>query len=73
MVRLNIHRRNTPCKRRRRMDSSKGFAGINEEHGQLVCRPNLPEKWNGMNFKLIYKGKWYSVEIKDDKGTISMI
>lgn len=51
----------------------KGFAGINEEHGQLVCRPNLPEKWNGMNFKLIYKGKWYSVEIKDDKGTISMI
>ena len=23
--------------------------------------------------RLINKGKWYSVEIKDDKGTISMI
>ena len=31
----------------------KGFAGINEEHGQLVCRPNLPEniKANGTLLK----------------------
>lgn len=51
----------------------KGFAGISEENGQLVCRPNLPEKWNGMNFKLIYKGKQYFVEIKGKNGIISII
>ena len=51
----------------------KGFAGISEENGHLVCRPNLPEKWNGMTFKLIYKGKKYLVEIQDGNGAISII
>mgnify|MGYP001113047601 FL=1 len=51
----------------------KGFAGIREENGQLVCRPNLPEKWNGMSFKLMYKGKKYLVEIQDGNGAISII
>ena len=51
----------------------KGFAGISEENGHLVCRPNLPEKWNGMSFKLMYKGKQYYVEIKGRNGIISII
>ena len=51
----------------------KGFAGISEENGQIVCRPNLPEKWNGMSFKLIYKGRLCSVEIQDGNGTILTI
>lgn len=51
----------------------KGFVGISEENGHLVCRPNLPEKWNGMTFKLIYKGKKYLVEIQDGNGAISII
>jgi kojibiose phosphorylase/nigerose phosphorylase len=51
----------------------KGFAGISEENGQLVCRPNLPEKWNGMSFKLMYKGKLYSVAIQDGNGRILTI
>ena len=51
----------------------KGFAGVIEENGQLVCRPNLPEKWNGMSFKLMYKGRLYSVEIQNGNGTISTI
>ena len=51
----------------------KGFAGISEENGHLVCRPNLPEKWNGMSFKLMYKGKKYLVEIQDGNGAISII
>ena len=53
--------------------ADKGFAGISEENGHLVCRPNLPEKWNGMTFKLIYKGKKYLVEIQDGNGAISII
>lgn len=51
----------------------KGFAGISEENGHLVCRPNLPEKWIGMSFKLMYKGKQYYVEIKGRNGIISII
>ena len=51
----------------------KGFAGISEENGMLVCKPNLPEKWNGMSFKLMYKDKLYSVEIKNGNSKIMEI
>lgn len=51
----------------------KGFAGIGEKNGKLVCKPNLPEKWNGMTFKLMYENKLYSVEIKNGSGMVTMI
>ena len=44
----------------------KGFAGIREENGELICKPNLPKKWNGMRFKLIYKNKLYVIEVQND-------
>ena len=34
-----------------------GFAGISIKDGKLVCEPNLPDKWNGMRFKLMFKEK----------------
>ena len=51
----------------------KGFAGISEENGTLICKPSLPEKWSGMRFKLMYQGSLYSVEIKDGEGSVSVI
>lgn len=51
----------------------KGFAGISEENGKLVCKPNLPSKWNGMQFKMMYKGKLYNVEISKGNGKITCI
>lgn len=51
----------------------KGFAGIGEENGKLVCKPNLPSKWNGMRFKLVYKGMVYKVEINNGKGIVTAI
>ncbi|WP_423827223.1 glycosyl hydrolase family 65 protein [Sharpea porci] len=40
-------------------------AGIREENGEIICKPNLPEKWNGMRFKLIYKNILY---VKNNSG-----
>lgn len=51
----------------------KGVAGISEESGKLVCKPNLPSKWNGMRFKLVYKGMVYKVEINNGNGTVTAI
>lgn len=40
-----------------------GFAGITETENGIECRPLLPEKWNAMRFKLVYKGRLYGVSI----------
>lgn len=49
----------------------KGFAGISEQNGRLVCRPCLPEKWKGMSFKLMYANKIYSITITADDVSIT--
>lgn len=51
----------------------KGFAGISIEDGKLSCNPALPEKWNGMKFKLVFKNKLYQVNINKNGGTIEEI
>ena len=51
----------------------KGFAGISIEDGKLTCNPALPEKWNGMKFKLVFKNKLYQVNINKNGGTIEEI
>lgn len=50
-----------------------GFAGISVENDKLVCRPQLPEKWKGMNFRLLLKGKRYQVTIAGNEGMIREI
>lgn len=49
----------------------KGFAGISEENGKLVCRPHLPKGWKGMSFKYMYANKIYNISITGDNVTIS--
>lgn len=41
----------------------KGFAGIDIFDGKLTCKPNLPDEWNSMTFKFIYKGELYKIHI----------
>ncbi len=50
----------------------KGFAGISEQNGRLVCRPRLPEKWEGMSFKLMYANKIYNITITADNVSITL-
>ena len=49
----------------------KGFAGISEQNGRLVCRPCLPKKWKGMSFKLMYRNKIYDIAIQDNNVSIT--
>lgn len=51
----------------------KGFAGITEEDGKLICKPNIPEKWHGMRFKLMYQNKLYEVNITGENVTITAV
>lgn len=49
----------------------KGFAGMREENGKLICKPALPSNWSEMRFKLMYRNKLYSVNITDECGKIT--
>ena len=50
-----------------------GFAGISIKDGKLVCEPNLPDKWNGMRFKLMFKEKMYQIDIENNKVKVTEI
>lgn len=49
----------------------KGFAGISEQNGRLICTPRLPKKWKGMSFKFMYKNKIYDIAIQDNNVSIT--
>ena len=49
----------------------KGFAGISEQNGRLICTPRLPKKWKGMSFKFMYRNKIYNTAITPDDVSIS--
>lgn len=49
----------------------KGFAGISEQNGRLICTPRLPKKWKGMSFKFMYRNKIYNIAITADDVSIS--
>jgi nigerose phosphorylase len=45
------------------MVAVRGFAGMQIRDGELTFKPNMPSSWNGMRFKLRYRGEMYSVNI----------
>lgn len=51
----------------------KGFAGISERNGELVCHPSLPNAWKGMSFKLQYRNKIYMINIAGENGIIKVL
>lgn len=50
-----------------------GFAGISISDGKLMCEPNLPKKWNGMHFKLMFKDELYQIDIENNKGMVTKL
>ena len=50
-----------------------GFAGISIKDGRLICNPNLPTNWNGMHFKLMFKGEVYQIDIENNHGKVMKI
>ena len=55
------------------MVAVNGFAGISITNGKLMCEPNLPKKWNGMHFKLMFKDELYQIDIENNKGTVTKL
>ena len=48
-----------------------GFAGISIKEGKLICNPNLPENWQGMHFKIKYKGEFYQIDIEKGRAEVT--
>ena len=44
-----------------------GFGGMKLENEQLVFNPSLPEAWDSLKFKVIFRGKLISVSLAKDK------
>lgn len=55
------------------MTAIEGFAGIHEEHGELVCEPNLPPQIEEMKFHIFYKKKEYEITINKKEGRVRLL
>ncbi len=49
-----------------------GFAGVTVSDGKLECYPSLPEKWQGMRFKYLFKGKLYEITVDKNGGAVEL-
>lgn len=47
-----------------------GFAGVSIKNGILHIKPNLPESWKYLKFRLRYRGSILRIEIEDDKTNV---
>ena len=47
-----------------------GFGGMKFREGLLSFEPKLPGKWNGLSFKILYRGRILRIDIEKTKGTI---
>jgi len=47
-----------------------GFAGLNVKDGEITIKPNLPETWSKLSFKLIVRGEKYLIIITQENHKI---
>ncbi len=47
-----------------------GFGGMKIRDGELSFNPRLPEKWKGLSFKILYRGRTLKVNIEKSKVTV---
>lgn len=45
---------------------AQGFAGLEVEKGKLTCTPNLPDKWEELEFNITHLGTLYKVHVLKD-------
>lgn len=51
--------------------AAMGFAGLQIRDSKITCNPQLPKGWNGMKFKINYRGKQYEIIISGDSYQIN--
>jgi maltose phosphorylase len=44
-----------------------GFGGMKIREGMLSFEPRLPDKWNGLSFKILYRGRTLKVNIEKSR------
>lgn len=49
---------------------AQGFGGLEVENGVPVVKPCLPEGWKKVTLKCCVHGKWYRLELTQEKGKI---
>ncbi len=49
-----------------------GFGGMRSDAECLTFRPSLPKQWKGYSFKILYRGKVLTVQIKEGKATFTL-
>lgn len=49
---------------------AQGFGGLEVENGVPVVKPCLPEGWKKVGLKCCVHGKWYRLELTQEKGKI---
>ncbi len=51
----------------------QGFAGMRDSGGKLAFSPRLPERWNSLSFRLLYRGSALSVTVTHEKATYEVL
>ena len=49
-----------------------GFAGVRVNGGGLELHPYVPEKWNGMQFYLLYRGRKLKIQLTHEKTRVEL-
>ena len=49
-----------------------GFGGMRSDDEELVFRPTLPAQWKGYSFKILYREKVLTVQIREGKATFTL-
>jgi len=52
------------------MSVVEGFAGKRIQDDKLVLNPQMPDKWKGYSFKIIFRGSLLKIHVKQDTVTI---
>lgn len=49
-----------------------GFGGMRSDDDVLTFKPTLPKEWKGYTFKILYRGKVLTVDIRDGKAAFTL-
>ena len=49
----------------------RGFAGFDIINGKPVCKPVLPKQWKRMKFRVLVRGKLYTISITGENAEIT--
>lgn len=49
------------------------FAGLNLDGEKPEIKPDLPDKWRKLSFRILHRSMWYQIEIEGRNGNITLV